>query len=112
VTISLDTDGRVPKRFPTATSTRFRLVVEETAWSVAVWRRGACFQLSKTSGARAAVIDDSLALSPPKLRRVRPWLRDVEEHLGVVFRRDRPGIHSNVAGATTALKRWMLDSTS
>jgi len=107
VTLSLDVDGKIPKRFPTAKATRFRLIVEETAWSVTVWRRGACFQYSKTSGARAAIIDDSLALEPPKPRNVRAWLREVEETLGVEFRRDRPGIQSNVAGATAAIVTWI-----
>ena len=108
VTISLDIDGKVPKKFPNASSTRFRLSVEETAWSVTVWRRGVCFQFAKTSGARAAVIDESLELSPPKLRDVRAWLREVEEKLGVAFRRDRAGVQSNVAGATAAVKKWIL----
>jgi hypothetical protein len=112
VTISLDVNGEIPKKFPTASATRFRLVVEETAWSVTVWRRGACFQFAKTSGARAAVIDDSLALTAPKLRNVRAWLRDVEAQIGAAFRRDRPNVHSNVAGATAALKKWLVDPMS
>lgn len=107
MSISLDVNGKIPTRFPSGSDTRFRLIVRETEWSVTVWKRGACFQFSKTSGARAAVIDDSLALSPPKLRDVRAWLREVEEKLDVAFRRDRAGISSNVAGATAAIKKWI-----
>jgi len=110
VTISLDVNGRIPTRFPTKSATRLRLIIEETAWSVTVWKRGACFQFSKTSGARAAVIDDALDLPTPKLRDVRAWLRDAEKKLDVEFRRDRAGIYSNVPGATAASRKWIASA--
>lgn len=53
-------------------------------------------------------VKQSQKLEPPKtLASFRKWLTYAEGRLGLSFRRDRPGIQSNIKGGAKAMAAWI-----
>jgi hypothetical protein len=130
ISVALETTGALPKHALAPSEPSFVLKLVPNGWWVVV---SVPLDVGKTvkkwfyvswspEGERWKAVVESVGVAasqvpqetdhgiapPAKLATICEWLTAVEQKLGIVFRRDRPLIESNVKGGAKAMAAWIV----